>query len=80
MTNNLGVGFNGGDEDIKATFSIGKRVRVAVMAGQDIIDDGERGMSSTDDDAVAIHELRWGGFCRHWDFLGKDSRVEKNKR
>lgn len=34
-------------------------------------------MTSADDDAVAVHELRWGGFCGHWGFLGKDSRVEE---
>lgn len=33
VANDLGVAVNGGDEDIEATFSIGKRVRVAVMVG-----------------------------------------------
>ena len=65
VANDIGVAVNGGDEDIEATFGIGKRVRVAVMAGQDIIDDGERGMTSADDDAVAVHELGWGGFWEH---------------
>ena len=68
------VGVGGGDEDIKATFCIGKRVGVAVMAGQDIIDDGERGMTSTNDDAVAILGLEWGGFWNHLGFLEKDSK------
>ena len=56
------VGLSGGDVDIEATFGIRKRVRVAVMAGHDVIDDGERGVTSANNEAVAILVLEWEGF------------------
>ncbi len=74
VTNEGGVEVSGGEEDIKATFGIGKRVGVAVMAGQDIIDDGKRGMASTNNEAMAVLGLEWGGFWNHLDFLEEDSK------
>lgn len=74
MANESGVEVGGGEKDIKATFCISKRVGVAVMAGQDIIDDGKRGMTSANNEAVAILGLEWGGFWNHLDFLEEDSK------